>query len=468
MKKTYVLLLLLCLLVPSIIFSKFQASQLTDEELSKQDAYMVPTWPFHASAFEEKDKIDIKASYEHAGNAFSSGGHTQDLSKLVFGECPIYVRDILLVSKLVENGDVDDYSNCEELGGYLGGVAGQRLCFDAEIDEFRLEFSYVRHFLDNDVSLGIVIPFVWKKHSLTLSTSVSQVARENECFQESYGCDFNAFICDILRKKGSVLTTKDEERGLGDIEMFLNYEIPCRHFEWLLVGAKLHLPTARERNLHKLWDPELGNGGFTEISAFCSGLIQKYRCFNPHFLIEGIYGCSADVPRRIPSCKSYTETRQGGMRALGDILAMGELVRTKTDTDFSCVDTIFRRFATESERIRIRRGISAAIRVGNIFDRVIFNRGFLDIYYNFRIKGSDYISEDFSDCACNIGGCQVTTLFIPTILKHNTYQLEHRVGINFSYQFDDHVRTAWGAEYTFAGRNIEKRFGLNGMVTVEF
>jgi len=429
---------------------------------SRKRFYKVPAWPFCAKPFEEKDKIELCDLYRHAGNSFSSGGHTQDITRLVFGEAPIYVRDVLLVSKLVENGDVLDYSSGSATGGYLGDVARQLLCFDGSVDEFQVSLGYVRHFRKNDISLGIEIPFVMRKHNLKLTTTSCAMLRGNEAFQSKYGDCFNDFVKDFLCSKGSSLTEGNTETGLGDTSVFINFELKSKHFERMLIGAKVLLPTAKERDIHKLWGPELGNGGFTELTAFGSVLFAQNSLFNPHILLQATYCLAAEVPRRIPSCKKYTETSTTQSHELGSLLAMGELVRTTMTTDFSSLDTLFRRFSTETGRIKIRKGAAFNLRVGNMFEKFIADSGFADIYYDLCLKGADYLNT--RNLADSCVGCS----FSPDILTQNTYQIEHRAGCDFSYQFDEHVRMALGMVYSFAGRNVQKRLEVNASFGVEF
>jgi len=426
----------------------------------QQPVYKVPSWPLCAEPFDDKDKIEINMRYQNAGNSFSSGGHTQDITKLVFGEPAMYVRDILLVSKLVEQNQVLDYSSGNGLGtgGYLGEAAKQLLCFDGSIDDFQISFGYVRHFMDNDISLGLELPFHIRKHNLKLTTTSCSLMRYNEAFQAKYGDCFKEFVKDILCNKNSVLTEGDTEAGIGDISVFVNFELKSRHFERMLLGAKVLFPTAKERNVHKLWDPELGNGGFTELTAFGAILFATNAYFNPHAFVQVVYCLPADATRRISSWKQYTEPAGGAIHELGNLLAMGELVRTiPGTTDFTMLDATFRRFSTETQRVRMRKGAEINLRVGNMFEKFISDRGFFDIFYDIRLKDRDYINTRNLDCS-----------FYPEILKQNTYQVEHRFGANFSYQFDNHVRAMLGGMYSFAGHNVPKTIEFNGALSVEF
>lgn len=432
---------------------KVVALDLTKKESCRKHLYKVPAWPMHARFFEEKDKVDVTVRYQRATSSYSSSGNTQDISKLVFGEPPMYVRDVLLASKLVEAGTIKDYSGgtATSPNNYLAGVAGQKLCWDGSTDDVQVTFGYVRHFKNKDISLGVELPFVYRRHCLKLTTTVNQKAETSTTFKSRYSSDFKTFVKDILAHKDSALTESDSEKGIGDLSAFINLELNSKHCERAVIGLKALLPTAKERNVHKLWDPELGNGGFAELTAFGSILFGKNAHFNPHGLLQATYCFAADVNRRIPSYRVF----DGVGQELGHILAMGEYVRG--NGAFSNVDTTFRRFATETERIRIRKGAEVSLRVGNMFEGFLCRRGFADIYYDVRAKGKDHINKK-----------NLADSFVPTILTNNTFEVEQRLGFTWSYQFDKDVRAMLGALYSVAGRNVPKTFEANVLVSAEF
>ena len=64
--------------------------------------YKLPSWPFHSLFFMQKDIVQLDLSLDFATKSYSSGGSTQDLSRLVFGDKQIQLQDILLASKLVK------------------------------------------------------------------------------------------------------------------------------------------------------------------------------------------------------------------------------------------------------------------------------------------------------------------------------------------------------------------------------
>ena len=438
--------------------------------------YKVPTWPFESTFLEEKDLLNVDAYYKHASSAFSSAGHNQDISKLAFGETTMYIRDILLASKLVENSKVTDvtylaHSNpgslttvaLKDAQNYLSTVAAQRISFDADFDEIKTSFGYIRRFKNKNISLGIQVPVVYRKQHLKLkydlNSAVKSKMEASEAFSNRYGDRFEDFFKDILAKKNSSFNKTDAEQGIGDFISFINWEIKSGYCERLVTGLKLIFPTAKGWDMHKLWDPPLGNGGFTELSAFGSLLLSRHNLFNPHVFTQLTYSFPANVNRRVPKRKQYTASTSGASenKAMGDLLAMGEDVRSQANGTFDELDTIFRGFSTETKQLRIRKGAEVYLRLGNMFEKFIFKKGFGDLYYDIRAKGRDYI-----------GRKTVADLFNASILTDNTFEIEHRAGFTFTYQFDANVRAKLGFLYTFAGRNVPKAYEGNAYLNFEF
>ena len=123
----------------------------------------------------------------------------------------------------------------------------------------------------------------------------------------------------------------------------------------------------------------------------------------------------------------------------------------------SVVDTTFRRFATETLRIKIHPGPSFNARIGNMFERFISNKGFLDVYYDLYAKGKKHVGAKLD-----------TSKWDATILKQNSYKMEHKLGLNFAYQFDKHVRFELGGKYTFMGRNVAEIWEANTAIRADF
>ena len=444
-------------------------------ERKRKDIYMLPTWPSMVLPFEAKDMLVAQVAYNRAGRAYSSKGTSQDISKLIFGEGSMAVKDIFLASKLVNDGQVVDYTGGKftaNTDNFLGAMADQCLAFDANIDLFTLSFDYLRHFIDKSLIFGVRIPLVLRRNTIKLETTLTDAVKnkieESTVFKKRYADSFEAFFSDILCHKGIAFNKRDTEQGIGDVHVYLNWDLRAHYLDRSIVGIDILIPTAKERNTDKLWDPELGNGGFVEVSAFASFFKEKYRIFNPHLFVKGTYCFSADVKRRVPKYRSATAV-EPGREPLTETLAMGEDVRTKyvsdTDkTDFNQVDTSFRRFATDDKKVKIRKGMEVTARIGNMIDGLIFKRGFGDVYYEVRVKGSDYLGKE--------GECKTSTAcdgtYKRSILTDNTFEVAHTLGAAYSYQFDETVRTVWGLDYVLAGRNTPRMWEANASLLVEF
>src|SRR5579862_500881 len=64
--------------------------------------YPLPNVPYYTLFFDHRDMIQITADFQFASQAYSSHGASEDLSKLAFGQAPITLQNILLVSALIQ------------------------------------------------------------------------------------------------------------------------------------------------------------------------------------------------------------------------------------------------------------------------------------------------------------------------------------------------------------------------------
>ncbi|MCK4265432.1 hypothetical protein KAW80_03680 [Candidatus Babeliales bacterium] len=442
---------------------KFNKSK-EDDRVGKWDyVYTLTSWPFNSLYSKKKDFINFALNYQYATKGYSSSNHSQDISNLIFTEGPIRVQDILLVSKLLKDGKVD--ANVVPSNYYLYYLADERISFDASFEEIRGCFDYSRKF-NHDISFGIQIPFAHREHKLELRTHLTQAnlqkleADTNVIAQHQ---DFTNFIKDILNNKGINYHPKNSTTGIGDIASFLNIEIKSKELEHFIIGIKAQFPTSRDRDIHKLWDAELGNGGFTELSIF-AGLLYKGKNFlNPHLFAKATYDVPAYVDRRVPRRRTYSG-QGGGTDPISskdietlDGIVFSDKVNFKLNTAFDSIGSSIRRFAIDTTRIKMYRGGEVNLRVGNIIKGFLSKAGFLDLFYDMRAKGRDYASARLDE-----------NTWDASILTQNSYEIEHRVGLNLSYHFDEHFRGELGGLYTFAGRNVPEVFEIDAALKWEF
>lgn len=456
---------------------KYYAKQQVYEEDLKDTEFVpyihkLPTWSRKALFFTKRDQVSADFGLHFATQAYGSSGDTRDISHLIFKESPIVIKDVLIASKLIDTGIAefptagstkDDYK-------FLDVLKDQPLQFDASTNKQQVTVNYVRHFLRGDVALGLQVPLVRRVNKIKLSSTISQ-ALKNEMVSVGTSTKFNTlypnglidFFVDILDRKGIGFNRHDDEVGLGDITIFFNYDIPTKFCERCVVGVDLLVPTAKRRDIHKLWDPELGNGGFTELSIFAGALFKSSRFWNPHVFADFQYGIQASPFRRVPRLRrteDLPESTSSGKVKFGEgYMAFGNylLFDNGTKPQFSELDTNVRHFSDTSKSAKLNPGTQLNMRFGNQIERAMFERMFFDLFYDLRVKSKDYLGFRRADDVYNA-----------KILTDNTFQVEHRIGTALNYQFDDSWRANFDFLYSFAGRNVMRSFNLDLSISLEF
>jgi hypothetical protein len=216
-------------------------------------------------------------------------------------------------------------------------------------------------------------------------------------------------VRDVLDSKG-IYELGGSTAGLGDVGVFLNGQINSVYFDKMVLGLKATFPTSKKPSPHKLWAPELGNGGFTEFTAYGSVLFTYQKYLNPHVMMQFSLNLPAHVDRRIP--KRIVQPA-GDLNDSGDVVKLtdkmvfgdrvayasaqhpGFIARNAPDNtyreiaSFDDYDTTVKGFADTISAVRITKGSEVKLRIGNMFERFILVRGFLDLFYDFRGKAKD-------------------------------------------------------------------------------
>ncbi|QQR49404.1 hypothetical protein IPF37_00970 [bacterium] len=424
-----------------------------EEKLSKLATFVhkVPSWPFMSLFFEQRDFFQVDLHASTASQSYASHGGSRDYSRLVFGEQDITIADILLVSKLaaapgnifVAMGDQADFK----------ALAPQPLIFDASTAQVGGSINYARHFCQGAVALGFQIPFVFKKHSLHLTNDMKPEIRAILAPAGNYkDLTLRELLDEILEAKGTNFQNNSTEAGVGDLNAFLHYEFTTSAMERFLIGVHGVFPTGRLLNTQNLWSPELGNGGFTQVGGFASMLWGYSWWLNPYLHTRFLYSIKANVNRRVPETVSYATGK-----APKDLMVLAQNVTFNGTPTFSEQDATVRYFADNARRTKIQPGLEFDVKFGNVFERVIWNRAFLDLYYELKIKGRDYLGFRRSD-----------DIFDASIWTHNTHQMHHRLGAEYAYQFNNFYRLAVGVDYIVAGRNVPKTLAGRILFNAEF
>ncbi len=434
--------------------------------------YKVPRWPFFSQFFEQKDLFQIDVSVSGASQAYSSAGRTQDMSKLAFGQGLITIKDICLASKLAKLGKIEfetDMTMRHPDVDDLKTLADQPVVFDGSTFAVLGAANFARHFRKGDVTVGFQIPVGVRENKLRLTSKLTDNVKNNLRSDGSFtGKTLEEILVDkILKAKNIDFNRTYRTTSLGDIGIFAHCDIGSKAFERLVFGINVMLPTAREQDSCKLWEPELGGGGFSRVELFTSMLWDVHRFFNPHAHVSLNIGVPGKVTRRVPERITYTTNEP--REEIEKKLVCGENIRlldpacpldplmppTAEEASFSELDSTVRHFANTPKKVKIRPGIQVTARVGTVIEKAILSRGFFDVFYQARVRGKDYLGFRRHD-----------DVFEPDIWLDNSYQVEHKVGFDYSYQFNENYRAFLGGTYAFAGKNVPK--DLEGHITFNF
>ena len=421
------------------------------------DVYMLPAWPFSNWFFNEKALLNVNATYWYAIDAYGSDNASRNITTLAFGEQTIALQDILLASKLLGSGTVALKPNSRTvLGNFIETLYKKPINFIGKAEKYGLEFDFARHVLRDDITIGVQIPVLYMKNHLRTHVhyTTNSDSKNYDANAENDSFLYKEAIRRILQSKG-IDELGGSAAGLGDITLFGNVEVTTKYVEKIVLGLKVGLPTGKEDTTHKLWAPSLSsNDKCTEYAAFASMLLNYNRYFNPHLSLQASFFSTSHVNKRVPHMVSSPVTATTGLQVGNNIMAMGDRVlyvendATGVAKSFSDWDSTVRGFADHSVELKFEKGAEFHIRLGNVFNKFIYRRGFLDIYYDLRAK----LEDDFR-------GLDVLVYDIHK-MEADTKSIEQRVGVEYSHQYDSKTRLKATLNYSFAGTNAPKVFDI--------
>ncbi|MFA6263879.1 MAG: hypothetical protein WCW33_05705 [Candidatus Babeliales bacterium] len=483
------------------------------------DLYKSPTWPTSALFFEKRTLLNINLDYKYACDCYGPNyaGSKSNITKLAFGTEPIRVQDVLLASKLVQQRPRKLVLN-DPLEGpyyahneYLYYLANEIINLKGRSEEYGMSFDFSRYIISKNVAIGFEIPVLYKRNRLRMHSKLSNFAIKPiyppdttgditngafgpiskevvatdattqdlaaaNVFLRRYGADPVRFVRDMLDAKGMYELGGSTE-GIGDVAIFINGQMNSANYDKLVVGLRALFPTGKKAAMHKLWAPDLGNGGFSEIAGFGSVLFSYAKYLNPHIWANVSFSLPAHVNRRVPRRINLPEIAvdntvyghhvsevNGELAteiAFGDRMSRAqsdgtEITSPSTAAAIDDYDSSVRNFGDKATSVRITKGTEFKFRVGNMFERFMLPRAFLDMFYDFRGKLKDTAT-----------GLTADQYDVDSLVKE-TVQLEHRIGLDWSYQADLGSRVHLGLLYTFAGRNVPKTFELSGTYNYAF
>lgn len=413
------------------------------------DVYMLPAWPFSNWFFNEKALFNVNATYWYAIDAYGSDGANGNITRLPFGQQAIHLQDILLASKLLQQGTVGLIDNPDALAGFINDFGNKQIGFIGKAEKYGLEFDFARHVLRDDITIGVQVPVLYLRNHLRACMSFpTSTSTTFDSDAEAISLVYREALHRVLQSKG-INELGGSATGLGDITLFGNVEVTTKYVEKIILGLKVGLPTGKEDTPSKLFSPSLSaNDKCAEYAAFASMLVNYNRFFNPHLSLQASFFSTSHVNKRVPHMVSSPTNALGGTPVGNSVMAMGDRVDYITGKSFSDWDSTIRGFADHPVTLKFEKGPEFHVRLGNVFSKFIFRRAFLDIYYDLRAK----LEDDYR-------GLDVLAYDIQK-MKADTKSIENRVGLEYSHQYDSKTRLKATLNYSFAGTNAPKVFDI--------
>lgn len=402
--------------------------------------YKVPHWPPYSPLYTQRDLFQLDLQARGAS----------DLEDVALGQKCVYVKDVLLISKLAQKDLLQGTTPTSNADlALFKAVAGQQLAFDASMWQLAGFFNFGRHFKRGRLSFNVQFPLLMRQNRLRLTNDYTENVQTQVAAQTRSrfaSMSLNQFFNEVLQANNLMACNRSTQSGLGDVVTSFYYEVPTKKIERFIAGLKLVFPTSPSCADHVLWPSEIGNGGFAQLGAFISLLHHKNRWVNIHFHggITGSFG--SNQCRRVPKRFSNDDNSacSSGCDPLTGLIFSDGLLPI-TGASFCELESSIKGFGVEKHKFHIRPGIEGILQIGNMFEQCFFQKGFLDIFYGLRIKGADHI------------GCiKLNDAFDPSVWRNNSDVIEHKIGGDWSYQYNNQTRFIFGASYIFAGHNEAK------------
>lgn len=436
------------------------------------ECYAAPAWPLYATRFEKGDYMRGSVQYQHVQNMYDSSGSNRDVSALYFGQRDISFKDVFLVSQLVVDNLVADLSAAgTPANGTFYYLADKKIIFKALQDRVIAPISYTRHFWNNTVALGIIIPVVYQQNSLNyqfenIDDIKSKFVNPTDIIGKNFGSDSQAFLEYLLKEKGFDVDQKNMSKtGLGDLSVFLQWTLKESEYQYVNIGARLTLPTSLQQDVSLLWGPQLDEG-YPVFSGYMTALFTKHPVINPHLFLQVSVAAPANHLMRVARTVGYdgtTNKESSGRwkKALAGSEYVNAIAVPPTSTtnfqSFSDLNSTISPLAESFRDVRIAPGASFEASFGNMFNNIGLDGLAFDVWYNLYVKGSDSIQENGYESG--------DWSFVD--LAENTNVIRHFVGAQVSYQIKN-FRMYIDGGYVIAGRNTPATISAQLGLSVEF
>jgi hypothetical protein len=470
---------------------------------------ITPAFPGYARLIGKDGLLHTELEFQNSSWCFDDRGKVVDLSKLIVGYKPVKIQDLVLISRLArlsstKNGPnwarnpsgsniflvgdtsisnvasdlelqafnssatntltqvLSNIQNLQIQDHYLNRLADKQLEFAANSQTLALTVNLSK-VLDKIFSVGIEVPILFQSNKISmLSTltnleldelSSAQVKAQNQTgdFFVRYPNGLFDFYRDLLAKKGFIDKERHNLLGIGDVSLFVNRKINAPEFVTAgMVGLGITAPSGVKTDMRYLYPSVLGNGGFWEVRAHTSLFWRSSGFFNPHLFAEFRFRVGSSVDRRISRVIDRKQTRvrdEDGLKA-GDLPMGSGFVYNPEAIDFKQDESLVPAFAQEPLRsVDINRGVQAKVRVGNLFNGVLFDQAYLDAFYE-----AEFEQED------NVGFRQINPEYDVDRVMLNTRRQAHSVGAVYCYRLNDDWLLEGKFSHIGIGKNSKRAF----------
>ncbi len=490
--KKVMILLLICVFVDQTVhaYHLSHKKKQRSKQLRAQDDDVTGNSgkAYYESLIEDASKrrwaIQTSFQYITEDGAFNCDGCNVPLCGLIFGKDTVTIKDVYLFSKLSDDNKVR-INNCDarapERGGVpIGGVgvpfggfrddlyttllAPVELTFGADQREYNIVVSALHRWdLGSSdrfsITLGTIIPFVSKHHSLDLNFKGGELFRpgfipdttQRENSLKQFFRDFSSLTDFINRAvldaNGIEFRPTQSKSGIGDVSLFGSVEYHGNHV--LEAGLAIVFPSAGKGSGCVLWEPILGNGGAYQFNPFVQGLFHtSVPYLNPfaRIALEWSAGFSTDTSR-IPTLVTNPSRTQ--VKNVEGLSAPDSFQNFYVDA-FSEFDSCVPLFAAKTPCVNKKTGTKILFGVGNY----AYNMFHVDLrwglFYDFYHKTKDSFAVDVDklDCECDPESIDVC------IMEKCSDQTSHSIGTNLTYKFSNLFELGAGGSFTVLGKNV--------------
>lgn len=355
---------------------------------------------------------------------------------------------------------------------FLAFLANKEFEFKSKMRQPVFIFNYQAALFDNQVSVGIEVPIMVRMHEICMVSDLSIVDKQvlatdidslaikgklqDHMFAE-YPGGFLDFYNHMLMEKEMITDPKNVRFGIGDVTFIMNRRMESPYWNQGLIGMGLTLPTATPPDRRHVWPAELGNGGFWEARLHSALYWQYSRILNLHALGCFRFRFSNSVDRRVARFISF-DSKTGIASKQAKTLPLGGLLIFQNNSFVDIPESNVAALASGPlQFVEYRKGFEISTRVGNIFDQVVFNCAYLDLFYDFSFKFADALAYRYND-----GQYDVDKVI------DNSESWRHMLGLTYVYRWNDKTNLEARANYVFAGKKVLRECHLSLGLQIRF